>query len=122
MRVRRSAPGPASLARPEDGLRYASASPPPARLAPVSIDESSAPAARPVRIQAAAFADRGAAERAAARLADQGETTIDTIQRAGGVLYRVTVRCVGGGGGDDVGSALDRIAAAGFPGARVLGF
>ncbi len=120
-RVRVRYVGPASLARPEDGLRYASASPPPARLAPVSIDESAAPAARPVRIQAAAFADRGAAERAAARLADQGETTIDTIQRAGGVLYRVTVRCVGGGGGD-AGSALDRIAAAGFPGARVLGF
>ena len=124
--------GPASLVRPEDGLRYASTPAPITQPAPVSIDEGLKPAARPVehlsgsqgapvRIQAAAFADRSAAERAAARLADQGETTIDTIQRAGGVLYRVTVRCVGGGG-DDAGSALDRIAAAGFPGARVLGF
>ncbi len=119
-RVRVRYVGPASLARPEDGLRYASNAPPVTRPAPVSIDEGLvAPTVRPVRIQAAAFADRGAAERAAARLADQGETSIDTIQRAGAVLYRVTVRCAGG---DDSGSALDRITAAGFPGARVLGF
>ena len=116
-RVRVRYVGPASLARPEDGLRYAANPPTVMRLAPVSIDEGPAPTARPVRIQAAAFTDRAHAERAAARLADQGETTIETIRRAGGVLYRVTVRCAGG---DDAGSALDRIAAAGFPGARVL--
>ena len=118
-RVRVRYVGPASLARPEDGLRYASNTPPVTRPAPLSIDEGLTPVDRPLRIQAAAFADRGAAERAATRLADQGQTTIEIIQRAGGVLYRVTVRCAGG---DDPGSALDRITAAGFPGARVLGF
>ncbi|HEX7759724.1 MAG TPA: septal ring lytic transglycosylase RlpA family protein [Caulobacteraceae bacterium] len=110
--------GPASLARPEDGVRYADAEPAPRPVEHPSADPpqtvSHAPA---VRIQAAAFADRGNAERAAARLAGQGETSIDTIPRQGGVVYRVTVRCAGD---DGSGPALDRIAAAGFPGARVI--
>ncbi|MBS0408680.1 MAG: septal ring lytic transglycosylase RlpA family protein [Proteobacteria bacterium] len=176
-RVRVRYVGPAGLARPEDGLRYASAAPaprqttqtpqtpqaaqtsatartpqadPPARdrdddigkgLAELrapppsyamdeeppasagSVEHMTAEAApvrpaaapvRSVRVQAAAFSDRGNAERAAARLAGEGETSIDTIQRGDAVLYRVTVRCAGDG------SAVDRVAAAGFPGARLL--
>jgi rare lipoprotein A len=82
--------------------------------APAPVDRPPAPPARSVRVQAAAFSDRGNAERAAARLAGEGETSIDTIQRGESVLYRVTVRCAGDG------SAVDRVAAAGFPGARLL--
>ena len=162
-RVRVRYVGPAGLARPEDGLRYASAVAPPAprdttrpgpspRVRDDDVDKglaelhasspsyatdeepaetarpvehmtaeaSPAPSARPwsaptrsVRVQAAAFSDRDNAERAAARLAGEGETSIDTIQRGDTVLYRVTVRCAGDG-------AVDRVAAAGFPGARLL--
>jgi rare lipoprotein A len=131
--------GPADLARPEDGLRYASAEPPPrsrpqplpppSRTYATANDDSQALTAQPaehpaapaysaptrtVRIQAAAFSDRSNAEQAAARLAAQGQTSIDTIQRGDSVLYRVTVRC---NGEDD---AVGRVAAAGFPGARLL--
>ncbi len=123
--------GPAPLARPEDGVRYAATRPPTAPRA--YADRSPTPSPRSVehmtsyqpsaawgpaiRIQAAAFSDRSNAERAAARLGGQGETSIDTIPGDGGVIYRVTVRCFDTGG---VGRALDRVAAAGFPGARVL--
>lgn len=154
-RVRVRYVGPADLARPEDGVRYAQADPPAPRPRPQppqpappadargEDDPAAAPARHPgadseawtqavaadappptngylpsppriVRIQAAAFSDRGNAERAAARLAGQGETSIDTIQRGENVLYRVTVRCAG----DD--QAVGRVAAAGFPGAHLL--
>lgn len=164
-RVRVRYVGPADLARPEDGLRYAKADPQPqpqpqpqsrplpqptpkpqayaqndddlsarpaehpdagaARSQPRAADPVAQTSAAPsndylpspprvVRIQAGAFNDRSNAERAAARLAAQGETSIDTIQRGESVLYRVTVRCAG----DD--KAVDRVAAAGFPGAHLL--
>ncbi|MGA0600519.1 septal ring lytic transglycosylase RlpA family protein [Caulobacter sp. KR2-114] len=178
-RVRVRYVGPADLARPENGLRYARAEAPPERRQPTAPpvaapDTQSSPysrapqdaqatgadryarngflddihddarlsagpadhppprvamagppaqppqpvldpgAGRVVRIQAAAFSDRGNAERAAARLAVQGQTSVDVIQRGDSVLYRVTVRCTGGD------EAVDRVAAAGFPGARLL--
>lgn len=163
-RVRVRYVGPADLATPEDGVRYAQADPPPPRprpqpqppaprayaqnddlnarpaehpdaesqdLAQAASADAATPTngylpdgggpsrdlpepARMVRIQAGAFSDRGNAERAAARLAGQGETSIDTIQRGESVLYRVTVRCAG----DD--QAVGRVAAAGFPGAHLL--
>jgi rare lipoprotein A len=69
------------------------------------------------RIQAGAFADRDNAERAARRLASEGSATIEPLERGEGVLYRVVVSC----SGDDAASALERVAAAGFPDAKVLG-
>jgi rare lipoprotein A len=105
-RVRVRYVGPADRARPEDGLRYAQASPP-------------APAASPpprhptVRIQAAAFADRANADRAAARLAREGEPFIEPLARGEVTLWRVVVAC----DGED---ALARITAAGFPEAHLV--
>jgi hypothetical protein len=66
-----------------------------------------------VRIQAAAFADRANAERAAERLALEGEATIEPLDRGDATLWRVVVAC-------DREGALSRITAAGFPDARLL--
>lgn len=69
-------------------------------------------------VQAAAFADRGNAERARLRLADAGEVVIRPLERSSGVLYRVVVSRLA-----DEDAALnvrDRLAALGFPDARVI--
>jgi rare lipoprotein A len=110
--------GPQSAATPYAGAPYGAPAPTASadtgQAAPVQTNGYLASPPRTVRIQAGAFSDRGNAERAAARLAGQGETSIDTIQRGENVLYRVTVRCAG----DD--QAVGRVAAAGFPGAHLL--
>ena len=107
-RVRVRYVGPADLARPQDGLRYAQAAAPPP--APVAAPPPRRPA---VRIQAAAFADRANAERAAQRLAMEGQATVEPLDRGDQTLWRVVVAC----DGDD---ALARVAAAGFPDAHLV--
>ncbi|KRA61376.1 hypothetical protein ASD89_05080 [Caulobacter sp. Root656] len=70
------------------------------------------------RVQAGSFANRGNAERAVAQLGGAGETSIEAIQRAQGVLYRVVVQA-----GPDEAEAFgvrDRVAALGFSDATVL--
>jgi rare lipoprotein A len=69
-------------------------------------------------VQAAAFADRGNAERAAARLAAAGRPRIEPLRRGETVLYRVLV------GGwpleEDAATARTQAVALGFPDARVI--
>lgn len=70
------------------------------------------------RVQAGSFASRGNAERAMAQLGEAGETSIEPIQRAQGVLYRVVVQA-----GPDEAEAFgvrDRVVALGFSDATVL--
>jgi rare lipoprotein A len=70
------------------------------------------------RVQAGSFANRGNAERAMAQLGGAGETSIESIERAQGVLYRVVVQA-----GPDEAEAFgvrDRVAALGFSDATVL--
>lgn len=70
------------------------------------------------RIQAGSFANRDNAERAAERLAGAGRVSVESMDRAGGTLYRVLV-----GAGDDEALAWgvrDRVAALGFGDATVL--
>ena len=123
-RVRVRYIGPASLERPGDGVRYARADPPPpARPQPPPVhDDPPAPiqVTGPPHgwsIQAGAYSDRGNAERAAERLADEGAATIEPLQRNGATLYRVLIR----GDGDDAEDLRQRISDAGFPGAKVIG-
>jgi len=84
---------------------------------PGGVAPASAPPAGIARIQAGAFADRANAERAAARLAAVGASSIEPLDRGGVTLYRVLVV---GAAGQDIEGLRDRIAAAGFPGASVL--
>ena len=122
-RVRVRYIGPASLERPGDGVRYARADPPPApppRPQPTPpartlLDPDTA-SPHAWRIQVAAFADRGNAERAAQRLADQGVASIEPVDRGGATLWRVVIR----GDGDDAQDLLQRLTDAGFPGARLI--
>lgn len=70
------------------------------------------------RVQAGSFANRDNAERAMAQLGGAGEASIESIQRAQGVLYRVVVQA-----GPDEAEAFgvrDRVAALGFSDATVL--
>ena len=70
------------------------------------------------RIQAGSFSSRANAERAAARLGDAGEASIESIERDQGVLYRVVVKA-----GPDEAEAFgvrDRVARLGFSDATVL--
>ena len=70
------------------------------------------------RIQAGSFSSRANAERAAARLTDAGEASIESVERDQGVLYRVVVKA-----GPDEAEAFgvrDRVAALGFSDATVL--
>jgi rare lipoprotein A len=70
------------------------------------------------RVQAGSFANRDNAERAVAQLGGAGETSIESIQRAQGMLYRVVVEA-----GPDEAEAFgvrDRVAALGFSDATVL--
>lgn len=70
------------------------------------------------RIQAGSFSSRANAERAAARLSDAGEASIESIERGQGTLYRVVVKA-----GPDEAEAFgvrDRVARLGFSDATVL--
>jgi rare lipoprotein A len=78
-----------------------------------------APVSGRYAIQAAAFSSRANAEKAASQLASIGPVDITTIERNGGVLYRVTVRSLKDAGAAD--DALERVSASGFPGAQIIG-
>jgi rare lipoprotein A len=70
------------------------------------------------RVQAGSFASRDNAERAMAQLSGAGEASIESVERAQGVLYRVVVKA-----GPDEAEAFgvrDRVAALGFSDATVL--
>ena len=70
------------------------------------------------RVQAGSFSSRENAEKAVRQLASAGRASIDTIERANGTLYRVTVQA-----GQDEGSAWslrDRVESLGYQGATVL--
>jgi rare lipoprotein A len=110
-RVRVRYIGPVDLATPQAGVGIAAAEP----LAHPAPPPQPRPAA--YRIQAGAFADRANAERAAERLGGEGRTSIEPLPRGETTLYRVIVDCAG----EDAAAVRDRIAAAGFPDARVLG-
>jgi len=106
-RVRVRYLGPAEPAPPHAGVRYAAAR---------SASQSATPAGA-WRIQAGAFADRGNAERAARRLSEAGEASIEASAGGETTLYRVIVA----GRGQSAEILLARVAAAGFPDAKVLG-
>ncbi|MBO9709564.1 MAG: septal ring lytic transglycosylase RlpA family protein [Caulobacter sp.] len=95
--------------------------PPPAPMsAPPVVDDPPVIAAPPsgFRVQAGSFANRDNAERAMAQLSQAGQASIEAIERAQGVLYRVVVKA-----GADEGEAYgmrDRVAALGFSDATVL--
>ena len=86
-----------------------------------TVSAASPPApARGLRVQAGAFSTQDNAERAARQLASAGPTRVEPMERDGRTLYRVTV-----GGGEDADTAdglRARVAAAGYPDARVIGF
>jgi rare lipoprotein A len=139
--------GPAPLAGPEAGVRYARATLPTPSAAPPRVTlASTGPARRPAdedifadaaltptaaealvpamsasstyRIQAGAFSDQDNARRAAAQLASAGTATIEPLERGGTTLYRVILP-----GPADEAEAFamrDRVAGAGFADARVL--
>lgn len=70
------------------------------------------------RVQAGSFSSRENAEKAVRQLSEAGQAAIDTIERASGTLYRVTVTA-----GQDEGSAWslrDRVESLGYQGATVL--
>jgi rare lipoprotein A len=74
--------------------------------------------ATPYRVQAGSFASRANAERAASQLSGAGDTSIESVERAHGTLYRVVVKA-----GPDEAEAFgvrDRVAALGFSDATVL--
>jgi rare lipoprotein A len=105
--------------------------PPPPKVADPDFTPSSSPVAsarayppppmetaNAYRIQAGSFSSRANAERAAARLSDAGEASIESIERDQGVLYRVVVKA-----GPDEAEAFgvrDRVARLGFSDATVL--
>ena len=94
-----SAPEPARAARPLSGYQI---TPPPLKL-------TSTPSGAGGMVQAGAFSTRGAAERAAAKLASAGETRIDPVHRGSATLYRVIVV-----------SDRARVVALGFADARAI--
>lgn len=70
------------------------------------------------RVQAGSFSSRENAEKAVRQLSGAGQAAIDTIERASGTLYRVTVSA-----GQDEGSAWslrDRVESLGYQGATIL--
>ena len=75
---------------------------------------------RPLFVQAGMFSTRVNAERAAGDLSQAGVATIDTIERGGATLYRVTL-----GPAPDARAARrmrDQAAGAGYRDARIVGF
>jgi len=89
--------------------------PPPLTAATLATVPTSPPPA--YRIRAAAFADRGNADRAVAVLSAQGYAHIETIAVGGTTLYRVEVDCPADAAPETV---RQRVIAAGFPGARLV--
>ena len=75
------------------------------------------PASPLATVQAAAFADLQNAQRAAAALSTQGSTSISPLERVGTPLYRVLVT---GTPSEDAQTLRGRVAAAGYPDARVV--
>jgi rare lipoprotein A len=103
VRVRYVGPAPVVGERGGGGLIEARLETPPA--------PPPSPAASPgARVQAGVFADRGNAERAAARFADGG-ANIEAMDRGGARLWRVVVV---GAPGESVRAVRDRVIAAGF--------
>jgi rare lipoprotein A len=91
---------------------------PPKAPTPAPSNDPPVVATSAYRVQAGSFANRDNAERAVAQLGGAGETSIESIQRAQGVLYRVVVQA-----GPDEAEAFgvrDRVAALGFSDATVL--
>ena len=84
----------------------------------IQVPPVSAEPASTVRVQAGAFADRGNAERAAAMFEGAGGASIVPLDRRGERLWRVLVN---GAAGESAEALCDRVAAAGFPGAKVVG-
>jgi len=101
---------------------YAPSAPPPPRIEapPASpIEAPPAPAlTNAYRVQAGSFSSRDNAERAKAQLGETGDTSIESVERAQGVIYRVVVQA----GPDEVEAfgVRDRVAALGFSDATVL--
>ncbi|MDR6532729.1 rare lipoprotein A [Caulobacter rhizosphaerae] len=114
------APPPPKAADPDYVPSAPSAPVVPAEPAPVlaGAETVNGGAGSVYRVQAGSFANRGNAERAVAQLGEAGETSIEPIQRAQGMLYRVVVQA-----GPDEAEAFgvrDRVAALGFSDATVL--
>ena len=108
--------GPASmaqLARRED-LPTAYTAPEARAAATVSPDPGGAAA----RVQAATFAVRANAERAATALASAGSTSIEGMNRSGQILWRVVVT---GHDGESPEALREAVAGDGFTGAVLLG-
>jgi rare lipoprotein A len=109
-------PPPPKLADPD----FAPSTPTPITSAPL-VPAAPAPApmlASAYRVQAGSFASRDNAERAVAKLGGAEEASIESVERAQGVLYRVVVKA-----GPDEAEAFgvrDRVAALGFSDATVL--
>ena len=111
-------PPPPPKAADPDFASYSS--PTPAAQAPTAQAYEPPPlaTASAYRVQAGSFASRDNAERAAARLGDAGQASVEPIQRSQGVLYRVVVNA-----GPDEAEAFgvrDHVAALGFSDATVL--
>jgi rare lipoprotein A len=111
-------PPPPKLADPD----FAPSTPPQVSAppaAPPEVPAEPAPVlASAYRVQAGSFANRDNAERAVAQLSGAGEASIESIERAQGVLYRVVVKA-----GPDEAEAFgvrDRVAALGYSDATVL--
>ena len=108
-----ASPAPASIAA--QPLPAMSAQPLPPLGAQTGTSDPGAPS---LRIQAGSFTSEANAEQAVARLSATGPAVIETVQRGGLTLYRVTLPSPG----DEVAAyALrDRIAGIGFTDARVI--
>ena len=111
-------PPPPPKAADPDYVPYAPPSPAPV----VPAEPASVPAnvggEGAYRVQAGSFANRDNAERVAAQLSGAGEASVEPVQRAQGVLYRVVVKA-----GPDEAEAFgvrDRVASMGFSDATVL--
>jgi rare lipoprotein A len=87
-------------------------------MARVEPSASAAPQRGAVVVQAGAFVDLQNAERAQSALAGEGSASIWPIDVAGTRYYRVVVACPSG---EDAGALRSRVAAAGFPSAKILG-
>jgi rare lipoprotein A len=108
-------PQPPAVPQPAPPLVAQVATPqPPAVAAPAAVQPAPAPE---YRIRAAAFADRGNADRAVAVLSAQGYAHIETVAAGGATLYRVDVDCPA-----DIAPEMVRqkVIDAGFPGAKVV--
>ena len=86
--------------------------------APIGSPESVLAPAKAYRVQAGSFSNRENAEKAVRQLSGAGRASIDTIERASGTLYRVTV--LAGQDESEAWSLRDRVESLGYQGATVL--